>query len=507
MHWSLWALLGLVAFLLCVVIYDVFQKKHTILRIFPIVGHFRYILETFGPELRQYIVTSDDEERPFSRDQRSWVYASAKGQNNYFGFGTDNELEQVDNYLIIKHSPFPLSLRAKAGEVEHDALHPVPCRKILGQARDRKKCFRPDSVVNVSGMSFGSISGRAIEAMNKGCAAADALHNTGEGGVSDYHKHGADLVWQIGTGYFGCREDDGSFSLEKFKRTVEENETIRAIEVKLSQGAKPGLGGVLPASKVTPEIARARGIPRGRDCVSPPFHSAFGDVDSMLDWIEMLADQTGLPVGIKSAVGQGEFWRELAEQMKETDRGPDYIAIDGGEGGTGAGPLTFTDHVAFPFKQAFARVYGIFCERDMADQVVWIGSGKLGLPTTAVIAFALGCDMVNVAREAMMAVGCIQAKRCHTGGCPTGVATHNPWRTRGLVPGDKAPRMKKYLVTLRYELDRVARACGVDHPSKLTLDMLEILDGNLQAHPAAEVFGYEDGWRPTRSKPAESQGD
>jgi glutamate synthase domain-containing protein 2 len=251
---------------------------------------------------------------------------------------------------------------------------------------------------------------------------------------------------------------------------------------------------VLPGVKVTPEIAAIRGIMPGRDCISPAAHRAFASVDEMLDFVEMLADRSGLPVGIKSAVGQMGFWVELADRMEREERGVDFIAIDGGEGGTGAGPLTFTDHVGLPFKTAFPSVYRIFAERGISDRVVWIGSGRLGLPERALLAFALGCDAVNVGREAMLAIGCIQAQRCHSGRCPTGVTTHNRWLMRGLDPQEKAARLANYVRILRMELTLLAHACGVDHPGQVTLDHLEIVDDALQSRPAREVFRYQRGW-------------
>ena len=483
-----WIALIFGALLILVTIYDLVQKKHAILRNFPVIGHFRYILETVGPELRQYIVTSNDEERPFSRDQRRWVYASAKQQNNYFGFGTDTEQEKVENFLIIKHSAFPLA-EPHEGDADYDPHYAVPSAKVIGEFRGRRHAFRPSSVVNVSGMSFGSLSSAAVEAINRGCKTAACLHNTGEGGISDHHRHGGDLMWQIGTGYFGCRADDGNFSLERFKATLAENEgRVKAIEIKLSQGAKPGLGGVLPAAKITPEISRIRGIPRGRDCISPSSHRAFSDTSSLLDFIEQLADESGLPVGIKSAVGQEGFWLELAKAIDETGRAPDFISVDGGEGGTGAAPLAFSDHVALPFKVGFTRVFSIFQDRGLDGRIVWNGSGKLGFPAQALLAFALGCDLVSLAREPMMAIGCIQAQRCHDGHCPTGVATQNRWLVRGLDPTSKADRLANYVFTLRKELLRLSRACGVSHPSQVDLDHLEILDGQLGGRTAREIF-------------------
>jgi glutamate synthase (ferredoxin) len=396
-----------VVLVIAIAIYDLTQRHHAILRTFPIVGHFRYWLEAVGPELRQYIVTDNNEERPFSRNQRRWIYASAKRENNYFGFGSDNEMELQPSYLIIKHDVFPLEVH-HPGDPHFDPEFRIPCAKVLGGPRKRPRAFRPASIVNVSGMSFGSLSGPAVEALNRGSRIAGCLQSTGEGGVSSYHLHGGDLVWQVGTGYFGCREPDGRFSLAKLKETIARASQIRAIEVKLSQGAKPGVGGLLPQAKITSEIAQIRGIPMDRDCVSPAGHSAFRNADEMLDFVESLASETGLPVGIKSAVGDSAFWEDLARLMSSGTRGVDFITIDGGEGGTGAGPLVFTDHVALPFKVGFSRVLKIFTENGLHERILFIGSGKLGFPEAALFAFALGCDAVNVGREAMMAIGCIR---------------------------------------------------------------------------------------------------
>ena len=484
----------LAAVLVAVVLYDLTQKRHAILRNFPIIGHFRYILEAIGPELRQYIVTSNNEERPFSRDARRWVYASAKRQNNYTGFGTDEDPELSSNYLIIKHDT--LSLPTPEGHDGHDGHggdYPIPCAKVLGGARGRRHAFRPASVVSISGMSFGSLSSAAVTALNRGSAMADCLHNTGEGGITPYHLHGGDLIWQLGTGYFGARKADGSFDLDRCVAQTEEH-PVRAIEIKLSQGAKPGLGGVLPGAKVTAEIARIRGVPQGKTVVSPSGHTAFRNADEMLDFVETIADRTGLPVGIKSAVGELGFWTELADRMAKEDRGVDFIQIDGGEGGTGAAPFVFTDHVALPFKLGFSRVYRIFAERDIHQGPVWVGSGKLGFPESALLAFCLGADMVAVAREAMMAIGCIQAQRCHTGHCPTGVATQNRWLVRGLDPTNKSARLANYIYTLRQDLTRLSHACGCMHPGLLTADHMEILDGRFGSRNVRDVFGYRPGW-------------
>jgi len=476
--------------LLALVAYDLLQRKHAILRNFPVVGHFRYWLEAIGPELRQYIVTDNDEERPFSRDQRRWVYATSKHEDNHFGFGSDNDMESAANYLIIKHNAFPLSMPTRQ-DPAYDASFAVPCRKVLGGARQRAKAFTPASVVNISGMSFGSLSGPAVEALNRGAAMAGCLQSTGEGGVSGHHLHGGDLVWQIGTGYFGCRELDGRFSMARLRDTVARHPSIRAIEIKLSQGAKPGMGGLLPMVKISEEIATIRGIPRDRDCVSPPAHTAFRDADGLLDFVEGIASETGLPVGIKSAVGDLTIWHDLAQLMATGTRGVDFITIDGGEGGTGAAPLAFADHVAFPFKVGFSRVYQVLAAQGVHERIVLIGSGKLGFPESALLAFALGCDMVNVAREALLALGCIQAQRCHTNHCPTGIATQNAWLVRGVDPALKSARVATYLINLRRELLALSHACGVDHPSAVQPTQLEILDGRFGARTVSDIFGYD----------------
>lgn len=479
--------LGAAAALGAVAAKDLTQKRHALQRNFPVIAHFRYMLETIGPELRQYIVTSNDEERPFSRDQRSWIYASAKGQNNYSGFGTDNDVEHLAGYAIIKQRTFAESLP------QDHAATGLPSAKVLGEARGRTDAFRPESLVNISAMSFGSLSGPAIEALNLGAKDAGCMHNTGEGGLSPYHRQGGDLMLQIGTAYFGCRDEEGRFDLAKLKDVVA-SAPVKAIEIKLSQGAKPGLGGLLPAAKVTEEISQIRGIPMDRDCASPSRHTEFENVDEMLDFVELIATETGKPVGIKSAVGEQSFWIDLAEEMSRGQRGVDFITVDGGEGGTGASPKVFADAVALPFRMGFAQVYSEFARRGITDQITFIGSGKTGLPENAMVAFALGADMLNVAREAMLAIGCIQSQKCHTDDCPTGVATQNAWLTRGLVPADKGPRMGLYLKTFRKELVKVTEAVGVAHPSLVTVDDIDILNGHSGSRSLRDVYGYEAGW-------------
>ena len=493
MAWWLIVLIVIAVLLVGVAIHDVTQTKHAILRNFPIIGHFRYLIEAVGPELRQYIVADNDEERPFSRDQRRVVYATAKKENAYFGFGTDNDIDR-DGYLIIKHAPFPITT-----PITGDA--PLPSAKVMGEWRDRPEKFRPKSYVNISAMSYGSLSAAATEAINRGCESAGAIHNTGEGGIADHHRHGADLMLQFGTGYFGCRDTDGNFSLNHLVETVN-SANVKCIEVKLSQGAKPGLGGVLPGKKVTPEIAKARGVEVGKTVLSPNAHTAFNSVDGLIDFVESIAGATGLPVGIKSAVGQSQFWTELAGRMVARGEGPDFIAVDGGEGGTGAAPLAFSDHVALPFRIGFSRVWREFAEVDLHHHLTFIGSGKLGFSSEALVASTLGCDMIAVAREAMLAIGCIQAQECHAGHCPTGIATHGRWLTRGLDPTDKAVRLANYLCGLRADTTKLAYACGALHPSLVARDAVELIDEPYGSVPLVERYGFTGS--DTRLSPAQA---
>jgi glutamate synthase domain-containing protein 2 len=465
-----------------------FNKKHIITHNFPIVGHFRYALESIGPELRQYIVANNREELPFNRIERGWIYASAKNENNYEGFGTDRDIFE-NNYIFVNNALIPYKVTEDHPNYKDPYF--LPCAKVIGASKNRARPFRPSSVINVSAMSFGSLSARAIESMNKGCNLAHAYHNTGEGGLSPYHKTGADVVFHFGTGYFGVRDGKGGFSMEKMIALVKDNPQIRAIEVKLSQGAKPGKGGVLPAAKITEEISEIRHVPLGKDVLSPPTHSAFEGVEGLINFVEDIATATGLPVGIKAAIGKLDQWKELATLMKTTGKGPDFITVDGGEGGTGAAPPSFADHVALPWMFGFSELYRIFDEQELCDQIVFIGSGKLGFPAQAAKAFSLGVDCINVAREAMLAIGCIQAKACHNNTCPTGVATQNKWLQRGINIEDKAVRTNFYFKNFRKEFLEMTHACGYEHPCQLTMDDVEVSLGDKNLiQPLAASFGY-----------------
>ncbi|MBC7645467.1 MAG: FMN-binding glutamate synthase family protein [Thermoleophilia bacterium] len=500
--WQLVLVLLIVA-LVALVIWDITQRRHAILRNFPLLGHFRYLLELVGPELRQYIVTGNDEERPFSRDQRTWVYASSKEQNNYSGFGTDSNLETMPGQIIIRPRAFPLPSDA-SGPAASSPLAEIPFPVVIGERTGRTHAFRPQSAVNISGMSFGALGPNAVKALNIGAARAGVLQDTGEGGLTSYHDQGGELILQIGTGYFGVRDDRGRFDLARLNELVARY-PVRAIEIKLSQGAKPGHGGILPAVKVTPQIAEWRGVKAGVDCVSPPTHAEFHDVPTMIEFIELIADNTGLPVGIKSAVGEFQFWDDLAAAMaRDRTAGPDFIVVDGGEGGTGAAPFVFADHVSLPFKAGFAQVFNSLARVGMQHEVALIGSGKLGFPETALMAMSLGAHGVNVGREAMLSIGCIQAQRCHTDHCPTGVATQSPWRNRGLVPESKGERCGRYLITLRHEMLDVTRVCRAEHPRLIDPSLINMVVDNFTQCSVHETMGinYDDIVMPTRQRDA-----
>lgn len=465
--WWLW----IIVVLTFIALRDIIQKKHTIIHNFPLVGHIRYMLESIGPEMRQYFVANNREELPFNRIERGWVYASSKNENNYEGFGTDRDIH-AHQHIFINNAMMPF----KIGE-----NHPhnfdntfLPCAKIIGAYNKRKKPYRPASIINISAMSYGSLSAKAVDSLNKGVAIADAYHNTGEGGLSPYHSNGGDVVFHFGTGYFGVRTKEGGFSMDKMVKLVENNPFVRAIEVKLSQGAKPGKGGVLPGKKISKEIAEIRGVEVGKTVLSPPTHKAFSNVPEMLDFIESIAENTGLPVGIKAAIGKLDQWEELTDIMVKTGKGPDFITVDGGEGGTGAAPPSFADHVSLPWVYGFAEIYRLFKSKGLTERVVFIGSGKLGFPAKAAMAFAMGVDCINVAREAMLSIGCIQAQICHTNKCPTGIATQNKWLQNGIDPTLKSVRLAQYFKTFKKELIEITHAAGYEHPCQFKMTDVEM---------------------------------
>jgi glutamate synthase domain-containing protein 2 len=430
--------------------------------------------------MRQYFVANNREELPFNRIERSWIYASAKKENNYEGFGTDRDIYE-HQHVFINNAMMPYKLPENhPNKIDKTFL---PCAKVIGAYNKRKRPYRPASIINVSAMSFGSLSAKAIESLNKGVKLAGAYHNTGEGGLSPYHCNGGDVVFHFGTGYFGVRAEDGGFSMKKLKKLVNDNPFIRAIEVKLSQGAKPGKGGVLPGAKITKEIAKIRGVEVGKDVLSPPNHKAFSNVTEMVDFIEEIAEATGLPVGIKAAIGKLEQWEELADIMLKKGKGPDFITVDGGEGGTGAAPPSFADHVSLPWVYGFSDLYKLFKTKKLTERIVFIASGKLGFPAKGAMAFAMGADCINVAREAMMSIGCIQAQVCHTNRCPSGVATQNKWLQNGIDPTLKSVRLAQYFKTYRKELIEITHAAGYEHPCQFKMSDIEI---NVDDHNLSE---------------------
>ncbi len=483
--WWAWILFGL----LLVAIRDVIQKKHAISHNYPVVGHLRYWLEKIGPELRQYIVANNREELPFNRSQRSWIYASSKRQNNYQGFGTDQD-QSAPGFVFINPTMIPFKLPEGHPHLTDNNL--VPCAKVMGIHNKRKRPYRPKSIVNISAMSYGSLSAKAVESLNKGALKAGCYHNTGEGSLSKHHEHGSDIVFHFGTGYFGVRDDEGNFSMEKMVKLVDSHKQIRAIEIKLSQGAKPGKGGVLPASKITKEIAEIRHVKMGEDVLSPANHSAFSNIPELLDFIEDIASNTGLPVGFKSAVGKLDMWEQLTDLMLERNVGPDFITIDGGEGGTGAAPPSFANHVALPFVYAFASIYKIFERKGLTNRVVFIASGKLGFPSGSLMAFSMGADLINVAREAMMSIGCIQAQVCHTNTCPAGIATQKKWLQNGIDPTLKSERFYNYVKTLRKEILEITHAAGYEHPCQMTMTDVDMgMGDNNYTTTLDEIYSYK----------------
>ncbi len=473
-----------------VAIRDVFfNKRHTISHNFPIVGHFRYLLESIGPEMRQYFVANNREELPFNRIERGWIYASSKKENNYEGFGTDRDIYR-HQHIFVKNCLMPFKIGKDHPNKEDKSF--IPCAKVIGAYNRRQKPYRPASIINISAMSFGSLSAKAVDSLNIGAKQSFAYHNTGEGGLSPYHSNGGDVIFHFGTGYFGVRDAHGNFSMEKLKALVEKNSFIKAIEIKISQGAKPGKGGVLPGAKITPQIAEIRGVDVGKDVLSPSAHTAFSNVPELLQFIESIATETGLPVGIKAAIGKTEQWQLLADLMLKTKKGPDFITIDGGEGGTGAAPPSFADHVSLPWVYGFTAIYKIFKERNITDRVVFIGSGKLGFPAKAAMAFAMGVDCINVAREAMMSIGCIQAQVCHTNRCPSGIATQSKWLQKGIDVPLKSDRLAQYFNTFKKEFIEITHAAGYEHPCQFNMQDIDVnVDDGELTKTLKDSFKYD----------------
>ncbi|WP_297796683.1 FMN-binding glutamate synthase family protein [uncultured Marinobacter sp.] len=467
-----WYLLPVIfAVLTAVGTWDMVQRRHTVSRNYPITANFRYLLESVGPEIRQYFIQSDTEERPFSREQRTVVYQRAKNVLDKRPFGS--QLGMYDpGYEWMNHSLNPTSLDNS------------DFRILIG-----KKCKKPynASVFNISAMSFGSLSANAILSLNTGAKMGNFYHDTGEGSISRYHREpGGDLVWEIGSGYFGCRHPDGTFNEEMFVKNATLDQ-VKMIELKLSQGAKPGHGGILPGAKVTPEIAEARGVAVGEDVVSPAKHSAFSTPMEMLDFIEQLRELSGgKPVGFKLAIGHPWEWFAIVKAMLETGKKPDFIVVDGGEGGTGAAPLEFINRLGMPMKEALLLVHNTLVGTHLREDIAIGAAGKITSAFNIARTIALGADWCNSARGYMFSLGCIQALNCHTGRCPSGVATQDPRRGNKLDVAHKSQRVYNYHKNTLDALQNLLEASGLNHPSELGPEHI------IQRTSKTEVQSYMD---------------
>jgi glutamate synthase domain-containing protein 2 len=448
-----WIPCALAAALSLVGLHDLAQTQHSVLRSHPITAHLRFLLEKVRPEIRQYFLEDDTDGMPFARKKRAVVYQRAKGQLDKVPFGT-----QIDVYSSefewLNHS-----LAAKDPSRE-------PFRVMVGGPQ----CARPysASIFNISAMSFGALSANAVRALNKGARLGRFAHDTGEGGLSRYHReHGGDIIWEIGSGYFGCRAADGSFAPKLFAQTALLDQ-VKMIEIKISQGAKPGHGGVLPGAKVTPEIAAARGVPVGVDCVSPPRHSAFATPLEMMHFVAKLRELSGgKPTGFKLCIGHPWEFMAICKAMLETGITPDFIVVDGTEGGTGAAPLEFVDHIGMPLRDGLTFVHNTLVGLNLRSNVRIGAAGKITSAFDIVRVMALGADWCNAARGFMFAVGCIQAQSCHTDRCPTGVSSQDRFRQSALVVDDKAERVYRFHESTLHALAEVIAAAGLDHPDQI----------------------------------------
>ena len=434
-------------------IYDLIQTKMSILRNYPVIGHLRFLLEYIRPEIRQYFIEGDNDETPFSREQRTLVYSRAKAVPDSIPFGTTLDV-MAPGYQWINQSLAPTKI------AHHDF------RVMIG-GKDCKQPYNA-SIFNISAMSFGSLSANAVMALNLGAKKGGFAHDTGEGSISQYHRiHGGDLIWEIGSGYFGCRNHDGSFNAEKYTENALDPQ-VKMIEIKLSQGAKPGHGGILPGKKVTAEIAAARGVPEGEACISPSSHGAFSSPLELMHFVQRLRELSGgKPVGFKLCIGHPWEWFAIVKAMLETNIHPDFIVVDGSEGGTGASPVEFTNHVGTPLQEGLRLVHNTLVGVNLRDQIKIGCSGKIISSFDMAVAFALGADWCNSARGFMFAIGCIQAQVCNTGFCPTGVTTQDPQRQKALVVPNKAERVFNFHHESLRALKELVEAAGLHHPGEI----------------------------------------
>jgi glutamate synthase domain-containing protein 2 len=451
--WLVWALIPWGLYVL-IGLYDVTNRNHSVLRNYPVLGHLRYIFEFVRPEIQQYFVSTDLSGRPFSREQRTVVYSRAKGQLETVPFGTQHDVTEA-GYECAAHSLAPKKV-------------PVEDARVLVGGPD---CTQPylASRLNISAMSFGALGENAILALNKGAKLGNFAHNTGEGGLSPHHlAGGGDIIWQIGTGYFSCRTPEGNFDSEKFRENAN-RDAVKMIEIKLSQGAKPSHGGILPAAKVDKEISKIRGVPMGQDVISPPAHSAFDGPTGLLHFVRHLRDLTGgKPIGFKLCIGVRSEFMGICKAMLSTGILPDFITIDGAEGGTGAAPPEFTNRLGTPINEGIVFVHSCLVGIGLRDKIRIIGSGKVISGFDMVTKIALGADMCNSARGMMFALGCIQSLRCNNNSCPTGVATQDAARGRALVVKSKFIRVRNFHDATVESFLEIAGAMGVAHPDQLT---------------------------------------
>ena len=471
------AAIGALAFLF---IRDVTQKKHSVLRTYPIIGRLRYFFEQLGEYFRQYFFAGDRDEMPFNRATRGWVYRLAKNEGGTIGFGSTYDLHQAGALIFVNH-PFPV--------LEEERL-PTPSL-LLGEGYC-KEPFEARSIVNVSGMSFGAISAPAVRSLSRGAALAGCWMDTGEGGLSPYHlEGGCDIIMQIGTAKYGARDAQGSLSAD---RLIELSKVVKAFEIKLSQGAKPGKGGVLPGRKVTPEIAQIRGIPEGRDSISPNRHRDISNMNELLDKVSWIRELTGRPVGVKTAIGGWRFMNELAEAVhrRGLETAPDFLVIDGGEGGSGAAPQALADHMSLSIEEALPRVVDSLIENGLRSRIRVVASGKLVTSARAAWALCAGADFVNTARGFMFSLGCIQALRCHQNTCPTGVTTHNKRLQRGLVVEEKHLRVANYANNMNREIDMIAHSCGVRHARELKREHVRLVQASGQSVALNMLYPYPE---------------
>ncbi len=482
LSYGLGTLIGfaLVIGLVFVFISDITQKKHGVLRNYPVIGRLRYFFEELGEYFRQYFFAGDRDEMPFNRATRGWVYRIAKNEGGVIGFGSTYDLHQSGALIFVNH-PFPV--------LEEERL-PTPSLT-LGEGY-AKLPFEARSVVNISGMSFGAISAPAVRSLSRGAAIAGCWMDTGEGGLSPYHlEGGCDIIMQVGTAKYGVRDAQGNLNPD---RLLEIAKVVKAFEIKLSQGAKPGKGGVLPARKVTAEIAQIRGIPEGRDSISPNRHRDISNINELLDKIAWIRDLTGRPVGVKTAIGGWRFMNELGEavQRRGLEFAPDFLAIDGGEGGSGAAPQALADHMSLSIDEALPRVVDSLIESGLRQRIRVIAAGKLITSARAAWAIAAGADFVNTARGFMFSLGCIQALRCHQNTCPTGVTTHSKRLQRALVVEEKYLRVANYCNGINREIDMIAHSCGVRHARELKREHVRIVQANHQSVALNMLYPYPE---------------